>query len=106
MLNPTFSRVEQNTPAAINRANQQEIDCRLQYYAAHPQEIPARLAELHREWDIERALEANAAVVALGGFGLAALFGRRFLLLPLAAAGFLLRHAVDGWCPPLPVLRR
>ena len=70
MLNATLSRVEQNTPAAINRGNQRDIDRRLQYYAEHPRQIPGRLAELHREWDIERAIEANAAAVALAGLGL------------------------------------
>ena len=31
---------------------------------------------------------------------------RRFFMLPAAVAGFLLQHAVQGWCPPVPVLRR
>jgi hypothetical protein len=31
---------------------------------------------------------------------------RRFLALPAAVLGFLLQHAVQGWCPPVPVLRR
>lgn len=31
---------------------------------------------------------------------------RRFYLLPTAVAGFLLQHAVQGWCPPMPVFRR
>ena len=31
---------------------------------------------------------------------------RRFYLLPAAVAGFLLQHAVQGWCPPVPVFRR
>ena len=106
MLNATASRVEQNTPAAINRGIQREIDRRLEYYAAHPREIQGRLAELHREWDIERALEANAAVAALAGVGLAAFVDRRFMLLPAAVAGFLLQHALQGWCPPVPVMRR
>jgi hypothetical protein len=26
--------------------------------------------------------------------------------LPVVVAGFLLQHALQGWCPPLPVLRR
>jgi hypothetical protein len=31
---------------------------------------------------------------------------RRFLVMPLAISVFLLQHAVQGWCPPLPLLRR
>ncbi|MGZ8329614.1 MAG: hypothetical protein ACXWVA_00985 [Rhodoplanes sp.] len=37
---------------------------------------------------------------------LAAWRGSRFLLLPAAVMGFLLQHAVQGWCPPLSILRR
>ncbi len=65
-----------------------------------------RLRELDREWDIERALEANAATLALAGAGLALSSDRRWAALPLVVAAFLLQHAVQGWCPPLPVLRR
>jgi hypothetical protein len=31
---------------------------------------------------------------------------RRFLLLPAAVLTFLAQHALQGWCPPLPILRR
>ena len=31
---------------------------------------------------------------------------RRLLILPVMVAGFLLQHAVQGWCPPVPVFRR
>jgi hypothetical protein len=31
---------------------------------------------------------------------------RRFVAVPLVVTGFLLQHALQGWCPPLPVLRR
>ncbi len=27
-------------------------------------------------------------------------------VLPIVVAGFLLQHAVSGWCPPVPLLRR
>ena len=57
-------------------------------------------------WDIERTLEANASLVALIGLGLGAFVHRRFYLLPAVVAGFLLQHALQGWCPPLPVFRR
>ena len=106
MLAATLSRVEQNTPAEINRARQREIDRRLKQFVQRPREIPDRLAQLHREWDIERAIEANAAVIALGGLALGIFADRRFLALPVAVAGFLLQHAIQGWCPPVPVLRR
>ena len=99
-------RVERNTAEEINRARRAEIQDSLRYHATRPREIPARLAELDREWDIERALQANAAAVSLLGLALTAFVDRRFLLLPVGVAGFLMQHAIEGWCPPVPVLRR
>jgi hypothetical protein len=61
---------------------------------------------LDEEWDIERALEANAASFAFTGTVLAATVDRRWLMLPAVVTAFLLQHAVQGWCPPVPVLRR
>jgi hypothetical protein len=99
-------RVARNTDAAINAARRDEIRDSLRYHAARPREIPARLAELDREWDIERALEANAATIALAGLALTAVVDYRFVALPAMVAGFLLQHAIQGWCPPVPILRR
>jgi hypothetical protein len=57
--------------------------------------------------DVERAIEANASTLALFGVLMAALRGKnRWLVLPMAVTGFLLLHAIQGWCPPIPVLRR
>ena len=106
MIAATKDRVERNTAADINHARQDEIRRSVDYHRSRPQEIPARLAELDREWDIERAIEANAATVALAGLALAAFVDRRFLAVPVAVAAFLMQHAVQGWCPPVPLLRR
>jgi len=76
------------------------------YRGAPPEAIERRLAELEREWDVARAIEANAASIALAGMALGAFVHRRWLLLPAAACGFLLQHALKGWCPPVRVLRR
>jgi hypothetical protein len=64
------------------------------------------LNELDREWDIERAIEANAATVLLAGLGLGTFVDRRLFVLPTIVAGFLLQHALQGWCPPVPIMRR
>jgi hypothetical protein len=40
------------------------------------------------------------------GSALGAFVDRRFFALPAVVAAFLLQHAVQGWCPPLPVFRR
>jgi hypothetical protein len=78
--------------------------------------IITRLAALDREWDIDRVVIANFAI--LGGAAYAGgleryshrpLFGRRrkgLLYLVGAQIGFLLMHATIGWCPPVAIWRR
>ena len=107
MIPTTVGRVPDHTADRANeeiRRRTHEDVARIA--AAGPEPIDRRLAELDREWDIERTLEANAATVALVGLGLGTFVDRRFYLLPAAVAGFLLQHAVQGWCPPMPVFRR
>jgi hypothetical protein len=106
MIPPTTSRVQRNTARHVNDALRRASDANVDYFAHHPDEIPRRLQELDREWDIERWLEANAASVALAGVALAATVDRRWLALPALVTAFLLQHATQGWCPPVPVLRR
>jgi hypothetical protein len=99
-------RVERNTDAAINEARHAGIRDSLRYHAARPREITARLAELDREWDIERALTAKAAAFTLAGLALTALVDQRFIAVPAMVGGFLLQHAIQGRCPPAALLRR
>lgn len=110
LINPglprSADRVRRNTDAEINARIDRQIERNVLYFAQHPREIGRRLKDLDAEWDIERALEANAATVGFLGTMLAARRGSRFLLLPAAVMGFLLQHAVQGWCPPLSILRR
>ena len=106
MIPSTVARVPQHTAdsanEAIRRRTREDI---ARIAAGGPEAIDRRLAELDREWDVERTLEANAATVTLVGLGLGTFVDRRFYLLPAAVAGFLLQHAVQGWCPPMPVFR-
>lgn len=100
-------RVRRSTAPEV-QARIDEVDARtVRLYADQPVEaIDRRLNDLNHEWDIERILETNAASLALLGV-LAALTGRRRgLLLSAVVLGFLLQHAVRGWCPPVPLLRR
>jgi hypothetical protein len=106
MAPPTSDRVVRSTRDSVNRRIRRETLDRIAYYVAHPAEIEERLGELDREWDIERVLEANAASLALGGVVLGGTVNKRWLALPALVTTFLLQHAVQGWCPPLPVLRR
>lgn len=105
MAAETETRVEMNTDEAINERIHRELEARVYYYAQRPSEIDNRLRELDEEWDVERVLETNAGVISLVGLTLGALRGRWFVL-PGVVAAFLLQHAVEGWCPPVPILRR
>jgi hypothetical protein len=106
MFPATASRVEQNTPDSINRQIARETEERVRHYAAHPWQIPGRLAELDAEWDMERTLEANAATLAFTGTLLGTFVNKRFLLIPALVTAFLLQHALQGWCPPVPFFRK
>jgi hypothetical protein len=107
MIPTTVHRVPQNTDQAWNAQIRRRTEQSVSYHAAAGERaINRRLAELDREWDIERTLEANAATVALVGLTLGATVDRKWFLLPAAVAGFLLQHAVQGWCPPVPMFRR
>lgn len=106
MLPATTERVPIHTADGINRRLRDEAVSRLVHYAAYPDRIEARLDELDGEWDIERALEMNASALAFTGVMLGAAVDRRWLALPAVVTTFLFQHATQGWCPPLPVLRR
>ncbi|HYE51145.1 MAG TPA: YgaP-like transmembrane domain [Azospirillaceae bacterium] len=102
----TASRVAEHSPGEANRRIWRAIEDSVHYYARHPHLIGERLRELDEEWDIERALGANAATLSLLGLALGSTWSPRFRLLSAAVAVFLLQHALHGWCPPVALLRR
>jgi hypothetical protein len=106
MLPATTRRVSGNTAPEINLRIQREARDRVNYFASHPAGIHDRLRDLDREWDIERTLEANASTLAFIGVTLAATTNKRWLALPALVTAFLFQHALQGWCPPVPILRR
>jgi hypothetical protein len=104
---PTTKRVARQTDEETNARIQRQTEANVGYFArGDKQLIGRRLQELDREWDIERLLEVNAASASLVGLLLARFVNRRWFLLPAAVAGFLLQHAIQGWCPPIEVFRR
>lgn len=100
-------RVRARTPAHVNAKIDRETEASLQsvIFAGRDAMI-ARLKDLDREWDVDRALMANFAVLG----GAAHELGKRvhpgFHWLLRVQLGFLMLHAVAGWCPPVPVFRR
>lgn len=102
----TRERVPAHTDHSVNERIRQETEERIQFLTEFPEEIPRRLRELDEEWDIERAIEANAAALAFAGVTLGATHDKRWLFLPGLVTAFLFQHAIQGWCPPVPILRR
>ena len=97
MTSSTVSRVPDNTAEHVNRQIDRQTQTDLARYAdADAAHIDERLAELDREWDIERTLEANASTAILMGLVLGATVDRRWFVAPSLVAGFLLQHAVQG----------
>ena len=100
-------RVRCYTARAINRAIDIETDRSITRHAAlSDQRIRERIGQLDQEWDIERVLEVNAGALGLTGLLLASQVDRKWLMLSGVVLVFLIQHAFQGWCPPLPALRR
>lgn len=110
-------RVREHTAPVVNeridRLSKASADAAIQ--AGHDA-IQARLAELDREWDVDRALIVNFAIaggtsfaVGLSRYASSSPFlpkRKGFLYFFGAQLGFLLLHGVVGWCPPASVFRR
>lgn len=99
-------RVRENTSEIENEDIDQETLLNVEFYGSlSHRDITRRLEELRNEWDIERLLEVNASVLALSGLVLGKLVHRSWYMLPGIVASFLFQHGIQGWCPPLPLLR-
>jgi hypothetical protein len=100
-------RVRENTSEAVNQTIDSKMIANLQTYTdKSPEELTKRIQDLYEEWDIERWLETNASSIAFIGI-LLGIFGNSYwFILPLIVLIFLFQHAVQGWCPPVPLFRR
>lgn len=107
MLPSTIERVPLNTADEINQQIHRQTEANVARCASEGgAAIAQRLEELDQEWDIERCLETMAPSFTLFGLGMGLLVDRRWLLLPMVIQAFFLQHALQGWCPPIPLLRR
>ncbi|CAF0870750.1 unnamed protein product [Rotaria sp. Silwood1] len=110
MVPPTSDRVESVTSYDNNARIYQETVYRLSKIIENPPEkrsslIANRLKELNNEWDIERLLEFNASSLLIITGILSYIHSIKWLFLTIAIASFLLQHAIQGWCPPVPIFR-
>jgi hypothetical protein len=105
-LPPTQRRVQQNTPDGLNEQIRQKTRDNIERYRNAGQiAIRQRLLELAQEWDTERVLEANASALVMIGSALGFFVSRWWLILSFVVGAFLFQHALQGWCPPLPLIR-
>jgi hypothetical protein len=107
MIPATTERVPRFTDRRVNASiHEQTRENVARFASASPQLIDQRLRELDHEWDVERITGAWSAIAQLIGVFLAAAFGPWWLLLPGVLALSLLLHALFGWGPALPLIRR
>ena len=99
-------RVREHSPGKFNeqidRATQRRV---LRAGAESKAALSRRIQRLDAEWDMERVLETNASALALGGVLLGLFVNRKFFIIPCFVLPFLLQHAIQGWCPPVPMFR-
>ena len=99
-------RVRESSPEVTNERIDSAIRQSIARYKGRSHaEISERIRELDQEWSIERTLEVNASTLALSGVLLGTFVNKRWFVLPGVVATFLLQHGLQGWCPPLPVMR-
>ncbi len=100
-------RVRRRTSPEELRKIEERIEHNVRLYAGQPDDvIAARIEDLQNEWSVERHLERNASILMLTGAVLGLAGNRKWLLLSGIVGGFLLQHAISGWCPPLTMFRK
>jgi len=108
VLPPTAKKAAMNTCGRTNAAIRNQTVCCIDTYVDSGEAILAdKVKMLNYEWDTERFLEANAASCVL----LSSIIGLQkknsvWFAFTGTIGFFLLLHALQGWCPPLPLLRK
>jgi hypothetical protein len=100
-------RVRKSTARNSNRKIDEKTQKNIEHYSSLSRtEIVQRILRLNKEWDTERSLQLLSASNVLTGLILGLTVNRKWLLLSGISAAFLVQHSLQGWCPPLPVLRK
>ena len=103
----SFDRVRNETAPYVNERIDREIEGNIAHYSQlDDYAITKRIAELDHEWDIDRALMANFALLGGAAFTAGLTKNKNWFYLLGAQFVFLMLHAVKGWCPPVTVMRR
>lgn len=93
-------RIRKYTAENANRKIDHKTDAEVRLAISQgPEAIHERLKEIDKEWDIDRVLMLNFAVLVFAQL-VAARKDRRWLWGPLIQTPFMFMHATLGWCPP------
>jgi len=107
MIPATTQRLNLHTPERVNEViSVQTSENVARFASATPALLEQRLCELEHEWDVERLTGAASGLVLLASVLLASFLGTGWLVLPALIGACLLLHAVVGWTPALPLIRR
>lgn len=105
-LTHDHDRVKEATPVSANEKIAHNTWQRIADYSNRSKEdITARIEELNKEWDIERTLGMNMSTLALIGLVLTYFLHINWIILPAVVLIFFVQHTLQGWCPPLPIMR-
>jgi hypothetical protein len=105
-LPPTSERIARTTPDKMNARIRRHTVEKLDIIGEDEARIDTRLEELNREWDFERCLLLIAAFANSMSLTTGFFIDRRGFIVTALVGLFLLIHALHGWAPPLPILRR
>jgi hypothetical protein len=102
-----FDLVRSKTDPEVNEKIDRSTEEAVRSFANKSRaDISVRIDQLDREWDIERWLEMNASALAFTGVFLGITKSKKWFALSATVLPFLFWHAIKGWCPPIPFLRR
>ena len=106
-MNTTIDPIRTRTAADVLRRIDETTRANLAEHAERGRDvIGPRLQALDREWDVDRAVELEAALTGLAGLALGAFVRRGFLVLPAVVAASVLAFATTRRYPLLPAFRR
>lgn len=107
ILPPTTKRVSYHSSPLLNsQIRNQTLAFLKTYQSADKNILDNVLKKLDEEWDTERVLEANAAAAVVISSILGLSTSKCWFFVSGTIGCFLLQHALQGWCPPVPVIRK
>lgn len=107
ILPPTSKRVFLRTDPKINTdIRNQTIKYLNIFKSCDEQGKTDRIQQLSEEWDTERVMEVNASILILLSSYMGVKTSKIWFVLTGTVAAFMLQHALQGWCPLLPLIRK